>query len=195
MSGSSGERYVLTCYHVAFGAQARAGERVWALPPEDDSATPVLLGRAAVGQLGRVGPSSEPYFVDCALIALAAGIEGGPAWLRDALSALARRGTAAPLVGAAVVKDGASTGVTYGAIASARYVTESTVDNRGCLASDQLLVDSADEALVFSAAGDSGAALLDQAGRMLGLLWGTTPSGQGIACPIAPVLTHLGVEI
>jgi len=65
------------------------------------------------------------------------------------------------------------------------------IDGQVLEAPGQLLVDPANPAVDFSAPGDSGAALLDGAGRMVGLVWGATRDGQGIACPIAPVLEYL----
>jgi hypothetical protein len=192
VTGPRRERMLLACHHVVFGHGARAGERVWAIPPEHGE--PVALGRASGGVLGRVGPSTDPHFIDCALVEL--DREGDyPMWLHTALEQLVREAPALASVGSAVVKNGATTGVTHGTILDDCYVTEPWLESKAWTATDQLLIDSADDALVFSAHGDSGAAVLDNNGRVVGLLWGTTPAGQGIACRIEPVLEHLGVEL
>jgi hypothetical protein len=47
----------------------------------------------------------------------------------------------------------------------------------------------------FTAAADSGAALRDEAGAVIGLLWGADARGYGLACPIAPVLRLLHVRL
>ena len=76
----NGVRCVLTCHHVVFGNGARRGDRVWALPPDDEPGPPVLLGRTAIGELGRVGDSSDPHFLDCAVVELDPACVSGPTW-------------------------------------------------------------------------------------------------------------------
>jgi len=69
------------------------------------------------------------------------------------------------------------------------------IEGREWIATSQLLVDSLDPQLNFTARGDSGATLLDGAGHVVGLVWGATMHGQGLACPIQPVLDCLSVSL
>jgi hypothetical protein len=191
-----GERCIVTCNHVLFDG-AREGDRVWALPPDDGRllAEPCLLGRTADGALGRVGDSAHACFVDGALVELSPDATH-PAWLRAELGALVRPvARTLPQCGARVTKDGATTGLTHGFLTSDRYATEPWLLGHAWTASEQLLVDSADDALVFNAPGDSGAALLDADGCVFGVLWGTTALGQGIAYPITRLIEHLGLSL
>jgi hypothetical protein len=52
-----------------------------------------------------------------------------------------------------------------------------------------------DQNKVFSADGDSGAVVVDAANKAIGLLWGTNVRGEGIACPIAPVLYAMNITL
>ncbi|MBC7782823.1 MAG: hypothetical protein H7144_03205 [Burkholderiales bacterium] len=75
------------------------------------------------------------------------------------------------------------------------YPDHPYIGERWWNAPGQLLIDSRDDQLNFSAPGDSGAAVLDQQERVIGLLWGTNANGQGIACPIQPVLESLEASL
>lgn len=193
---SSGTRYLLSNEHVVFGGGAELGDPVWAIPPErmdDDVTGAVLLGRVFSGRIGRVTFEGEDCFVDCALVEL---VESAlPAWIAERLDGLAAFETAAPEPGIAVCKSGAATGRTEGVLVDIAYPDYPVIDGRTWSAPGQLLVDSQNPELNFSAPGDSGSALFDVNGRLLGLLWGSNLSGQGVACPIAPVLDCLKVTL
>jgi hypothetical protein len=66
------------------------------------------------------------------------------------------------------------------------------------LVPNQLLVQSLpgnDSHNQFSTLGDSGALIVDEEGRAIGLLWGASPSGYALACPIEPVLEALAIDL
>lgn len=196
--GADGSRCALTNHHVMFSGGTAVGDRVWAIPSEFDDGearNAVCLGRASSGQMGRVTFGDETHFVDCAVVAIARETSF-PAWLRAALADdtwPSETATAEP--GMRVFKHGATTGFTEGVVVDVAYPDHPFIDGRSWNAPGQLLVDSRDPELNFSAPGDSGAALLDEGGRIIGLLWGSNANGQGIACPIGPVLDCLGVRL
>ena len=47
----------------------------------------------------------------------------------------------------------------------------------------------------FSTIGDSGAVMLDEEDRAVGLLWGASPGGYALACPIEAVLETLAIDL
>ena len=190
----AGTCYLLTNHHVVFGAGGTSGERVWALPEDGAETTEaVCLGPARTGQLGRVSFGGAVYFVDCALVELT--YAEFPDWLRAALDAGRPVAAATAETGMSVRKHGPATGTTLGVVLDAAYPDHPFIDGRYRPAPGQILVGSRDPARNFSAAGDSGAAVLDGQGRILGLLWGSNESGEGIASPIAAVLDCLGVTL
>jgi hypothetical protein len=193
----TGALFVLANYHVVFGGGATGGDRVWAVPAEDDHGgglEAVCLGRARTGRIGRVTFQGDTYFVDCALVELADKGSFAP-WLQCLMNGPWPTEIGAAEPGMSVFKNGATTGFTEGVLVDVAYPDYPFIDGRCWTAPGQLLVDCRDPELNFSAAGDSGAALLDNGGRILGLLWGSNTSGQGVACPIQPVLDCLGVTL
>ncbi|GGU12217.1 hypothetical protein [Streptomyces lateritius] len=196
---SRGRLCLLASHHVVLGGGARAGDVVWALPPSaggDDAgpAEPVPLGHARPGHLGRVRFDDEDFFVDGALIELG-GTRNQPDWLRDALARGWPTAVARPEPGDGVCKHGPATGLTEGTLLDVAYPDRPLIDGREWTAPGQLLVGSRDPVLAFSAPGDSGAALLDEQLRIVGLLWGATANGDGVACPVEPLLQHLDVTL
>ncbi|MFF2949748.1 hypothetical protein ACFVVU_00125 [Kitasatospora sp. NPDC057965] len=196
---SRGVTYLLASHHVVYGAGAEEGDIVWALPLSADPADPAgpvepaPLGRARRGHLGLVEFAGEACYVDGALVELD-DAPNRPAWLRDALAGAwpTAAGRAEP--GAAAHKRGAATGLTRGTVLDVAYPDRPFIDGREWTAPGQLLVASRDPSRAFSAPGDSGAPLLDDRGRVLGLLWGATAAGDGVACPAEPLLNRLGVD-
>ncbi|MET8863810.1 hypothetical protein ABZW11_12705 [Nonomuraea sp. NPDC004580] len=187
---AEGALHLLTGHHVLHGCGAQAGDVVWALPSDGDE--PVRLGQAGHGHLGTVKHDGEEYFVDAALIRLD-DVRNLPGWLRLALAGPWPVEVARPEPKALVCKHGPGTGRTDGVLLDVAYPDRPFIDGREFRAPGQLLVGPRDPGRVFSTSGDSGAALLDGQRRLVGLLWGTTAGGDGVACPIAPVLDRLGV--
>ncbi len=189
----SGTRYLLANHHVVFGDGARAGEQVWAMPPADD---PILqavrLGPARTGEIGLVGVGEYARFVDCALIEVD---DDYPPWIVASLEGAAATGTTQARADTTVLKHGPATGTTHGTVLDADYPDHPFIAGQAFTAPGQILVGSSVADRSFAAPGDSGAALLDRDGRMVGLLWGSNESGDGLACPIDAVLECLGVSL
>jgi hypothetical protein len=197
VADGKGRRLLLVNYHVVFGGGAAAGDPVWAIPPGcegDCGRDGVCIGVAERGCLGRVTFAGDTCFLDCAVVALKD--EGRcPEWLGNALAGTALPESAEPKIGMQVSKTGATSGCTEGCLVDVAYSDHPFVDGRWRSAPGQLLVEPRTVELNFAAPGDSGASLVDEQGRIVGILWGSNANGQGIACPIAPVLASLGVSL
>ena|GEM_PF-6515896 len=163
-----GRRVVLSTWHVLYGEGAD-GSCVF----DDGSA-----GGALYGKLGIV----QNVHVDCAVASY------------DGDDDCAMRGHAPARIGQRVTKSGAATGTTRGVIVSVDASDDVVIDGRTMRTSQQLLVRSVD-AMPFSDEGDSGALLLDDDDRAVGLLWGVNTHGDGVACPIAPVLYAMNITL
>ena len=168
----------VTSHHVLFGAGAREDDPVWLIRGARGFAR---LGRAAYGRAGSVQRGSRPVWVDAAVVTLD-DVDG------DAVEAI---GTEAGevTVGARVTKVGGESGATLGVIADVDSVGTTTAR------AGQILVRSATRAGAFCVPGDSGAAVRNDRGEIVGVLCGVTAGGDGIACPIAPVLDVLHLRI
>ncbi|WP_051453826.1 hypothetical protein [Paraburkholderia caribensis] len=188
--GEDGGLLLLANHHVVFGGGAVKGDHVWAL---DDDGGRVHIGHGLHGRLGRVTYGDQTHFVDCAVIGLRTR-ELLPDWVNAALDRLPQA-TASPRPGLAVQKLGPGTGHTRGVIATVEHFDAPYILGCAYQAPRQLLVDPADPELRFCGEGDSGAAVVDESGRIVGLLWGTTGTSHGIASPIGPVLHALSVTL
>ncbi len=94
-----------------------------------------------------------------------------------------------------VMKTGAATGITRGSVIDIQHSDYAWIAGLPYPARGQILVQPTHCKTPFSAAGDSGAVIIDGAGRAVALLWGTNSRGQGVACPIAPVLYALNLSL
>lgn len=192
-----GSRYLLSNHHVVFGPHGRPGDPIWANPSQGDhspSTSSVLVGRAAGGRIGAVVCGAETYFVDSALVALDACDEFPP-WLRAIFAGPWPTAAATAVPGLEVVKHGPATGRTSGAVADVAYPDTAVVEQQEVPAPNQLLIRSNAAELNYAARGDSGAAVVDGCGRIVGMLWGCNETGDGVACPIEPVLSALDVAL
>jgi len=191
---NGGSLYVLANHHVALGDGGQCADRVYAFRdrgPLGDREF-AILGRVTAGTIRRVTHCNDAPFIDCALIELD-GIDDFPAWLAHHIAGRWPTTFSEAAPGTRVSKAGAGTGFTRGVVVDAMYPDNPFINGRSFTATAQLLIESEDPELNFAGPGDSGAAILDEGGRVLGLLWGTNQAGQGIACPISPVLDYLGV--
>jgi hypothetical protein len=132
------------------------------------------------------------YFVDCAVVRVDADLS----W--DARVAGRRiTGVVCAYRGMRVWKLGACSGETSGIVVDDRHEESAHVGMGYEVVPNQLLIQSIPAAgrNRFSDGGDSGAILLDEEARAVGLLWGASPSGYALACPIGPVLEALGIDL
>jgi hypothetical protein len=182
---------LLTTWHTLFANHASWQDAIWLVDERAGRPRYRQLGRTLLGKIGTVRVDGEEYFVDCA-----AGSCFGlsPAASKDVSSGLpAIAGINGAVSGMAVKKTGAGTGTTHGVIVDTAYCGSVCIDGRTQPAPRQLLVRSSDGTSPFSDAGDSGALVIDEDGRALGLVWGSTTAGDGVACPIGPVLQALNL--
>jgi hypothetical protein len=126
------------------------------------------LGRTLGGQRGMVRYRGEEHFVDCAIGSCARPLVPAPALAAEGVSP-----------GDLVTKTGAQTGTTTGVVieVAGRLLIRPTGDG------------------AFCGEGDSGALVLDSRRQAIGLLWGTTPRGEGVACHLGPVLAALHITV
>lgn len=173
-----GAPVLLSTWHVLFGDARSENPDVWLV---DDAGRYSFAGTALYGKAGAVQYGGESCYIDCAVASCQA---------------------AAPLVsghdtarlGESVTKSGAATGTTAGVVVSVDYADVAWIEGRPLAASRQLLVRSLDER-PFCGAGDSGALVVNAAGNAVGLLWGVNSRGEGVACPIAPVLHAMNITL
>jgi hypothetical protein len=180
----------LTSCHVLFSAGAARHDPVWRVHESVGGRYYLRLGSALQGKRGIVRYRGDEYFVDCAIGALDAPVEGASARALDLL---------APKRGDRVVKTGAATGTTTGIIVDASYCGTT---NAGTAASSvreptprQLLIRSTDPRRPFSQEGDSGALIVNEDNVAIGLLWGATVKADSVACPIGPVLHAINIQL
>lgn len=172
---------VVTSHHVLFGSGAREGDPVWLI-----GETTMPIGKTGYGRVGSTRFDATEVFVDCAVALLDDDVTA---------SRVVKEETAAtvPALGAKVHKTDAATGRTEGIVIDTDYTERAFVDGVARDAPRQTLVRSRTSGS-FSSEGDSGAALRNERGEIVGLLWGVTPRGEGVVCPIAPVLFVLNVS-
>ena len=187
-----GDRLVLvSAHHVLFGGGAQVGARVWRVGdgPGPDGA---VIGRALHGRIGTIQHLGAPVFVDAAVAALESA--GALARLARAAGPLASERVAAAAPGLRVTKLGAASGLTRGSVSRIEHVDDAWLDGQRHHTPGQLLIRPLGDT-PFAVAGDSGALVRDDDGAVVGLLWGVTERGEGLASPIAPVVWVLGLRL
>jgi hypothetical protein len=165
---------LLSTWHVLFGNGAREGDAVWLVHEANGERTYAPLGRSLYGKLGLVRVHGEQHYIDCAV----SSFLGEP----DAAGPI---DTHIPRIGDRVTKTGAATGTTTGIVIDVNYSER---------AMGQILIKPLDD-LAFAAEGDSGSLVIAESNKAVGLLWGTNTRGEGVACPIAPVLYAMNITL
>jgi hypothetical protein len=185
-----GQSVFLSAHHVLFGLGGAEGESVWSVEEAQGEPRFRLLGQLLRGYWGVVRHAGREVFVDCAI-----GLVGEDVAPRSEAHA---DGIAAPHAGARVSKVGSATRVTEGIVVDVSYPDVAHCWGRAHQAPAQILVQglSSDGSPgPFSAEGDSGSLLINAENRAIGLLWGVTQRGEGVASPIAAVLEQLEIEL
>lgn len=172
---------MVTSHHVFFGAGAGEGEAVWSAFDR--------VGSVAYGRAGIVRSGDTDIWIDCAAAYVDPPVHASPG---EETHSVAEPSPA--LAGMRVTKRGAATGTTRGVVADIHYTDVITAGVRKIATPEQILVRPIGRER-FCAEGDSGAALRDERGTIVGLIWGCTPRGEGVACPIAPVLRVLNIDV
>lgn len=83
-----------------------------------------------------------------------------------------------------------------GIVVDDRRVDEVEMDGRRQIVPNQILIRPVGvprSVISFSRLGDSGALVCDEEDRVVGLLWGASTGGDGLACHIEPALETLGI--
>jgi hypothetical protein len=175
-----GRTVLLSSWHVLYGGGGTdADSDVWLV---DGGRRSRRLGRTLFGKAGAVVFEGAETYIDCAV-----------ASCDDDATEADVRGHESAQIGDRVTKRGAATGVTTGIVVRTDYDDVAWIGGRPHPAARQLLIRSLDDGRPFSAAGDSGALVVNEAGNAVGLLWGATHRGEGVASPIAPVLYAMNI--
>lgn len=180
---------IVSAHHVLFGGGASAGGAVFAADRATRAARWRRVGRTLYGRSGIVRHNGTSAYVDCAVAAIE-----WPELAARVLSAtpVTNVSAAALAPGDRVVKVGAATGSTEGVVVDVSHRV-AALGHRTFDAPGQLLVRSTVRGHPFAAEGDSGAAVWNRDGDVVGVLWAATAAGEGIASPIEPVLYVLHV--
>lgn len=190
----SGRPVLLSSWHVLFGNDAKEGDAVWLRIESAGKRHFAAIGKALYGKLGTVHFDGRDYHLDCAVssydkILTTLAYES---WLPSPTSVT---GYDSPRLGGLVTKRGNATGITRGTIVDIGYSGSACFEGSPFSTPGQILVRPLDEYDAFSAEGDSGALIVDDANNAVGLLWGSNVRGDGLACPIAPVLYAMNITL
>jgi len=186
-TGATNANTLLSSYHVLFGNGAEKNQEISLLKINDNGLAAIAIGKTCAGKLGIVRFEGDEYYVDCAVAAIA-----DRWWTRSATGSIT--GFATAQTGNRVKKWGSASGLTEGIIADIHYPDEAYIGRKVFDAPNQILIKPLNSASKFSLPGDSGAVVLDEQNRIVGLLWGSNASGEGIACHIGPVIQELGLR-
>lgn len=173
---------LLTSEHVLFASGARVGDPVYTIGQK-----PHRVAIARHGRRGLVVHGGRQVHVDCASADLAPD--------------LAESLRLTPCSPGAPVRHDAPVSMLVGSEAAAGTVVDTEYQGRARIAgrdfptSGQILVRPRQRGEAFSKPGDSGAALRDADGAIVGIVWGATPLGEALACPIAPILWLLHLDL
>ncbi|HET6669330.1 MAG TPA: hypothetical protein VFH15_03770 [Pyrinomonadaceae bacterium] len=190
----TGQAVLLSTWHVLFGNDADEERVVWLINEADDGLGLSGIGNTLYGKIGTVQFAGGNYYLDCAI----ASYTETPTVLASQTrtkSPTFINGHGIAQLGDVVTKIGAATGVTRGIVADVNYSDSASPRDKGQLTPGQLLLRPLEEDKLFSADGDSGAVVVDAANKVVGLLWGTNVRGEGVACPIAPVLYAMNITL
>lgn len=186
------ERGLLSNHHILFGREAGEAEPIWLIEYLAEGGHLCQeIGANARGFIGSYSYRDQSYYLDGAVGKLneAARIVNEEKATVNGLATLEKT-----LPGTRVKKMGSGTGYSEGMVVDVNYPDRAFVDGEAYDAPNQLLVSPLGEG-AFSKDGDSGSVLLDEQNLVVGLLWGSNARGEGVACPIEPLVEALGVEM
>ena len=172
---------ILSCQHVLFGHGGQSREW-WS------TTSPLTrAGRVRHGRRGIVRHEGADTYVDCATGEFEPPLGDARLVPESAGAAPSRHDTVHTVDAAGVT--------THGTVLATSYSETVLVAGENTPATRQILVGTRTPGRPFSQPGDSGAILRNEQGAAIGLLWGYSASGDALACPIAPVLWVLDIEL
>lgn len=192
----TGQFVFLSNWHVMYGKGATQDDTVWLVEETDDSKNLRELGRVMSGKIGVVRFYDWEVYIDCAIstytlenfIKQKQFLFFGKKQIFPSFN-----GHCEIFQGETVFKSGPVTGMTEGIVVNNRHSDTALIEGKAFDAKGQLLIRSKNGE-PFSAGGDSGAVIFNRDNKAVGLLWGTNNWGEGVACPIAPVLSVLNID-
>lgn len=180
---------LLSSCHVLYANGAGEGDEVWQVDEAESGRKYSRIGTTLYGKLGTVHFEGEEVYLDCAVASYLPSMQN----CHGSLPFIDGQADVQP--GDAVMKTGAATGVSRGVVIDNQYFDYARIAGRPHPSPGQILVQPDLYPTPFSAEGDSGAVIINAAGKAVALLWGTNSRGQGVACPIAPVLHALNLSL
>lgn len=181
------ESVFISNYHVLFGKGALPGQKIWSV--KNKQLKPI--GYATTGKLGNVKFQGSMYFIDVGFGRLNKEMKKSTLFRASKCRVT---GFGSTLPGAFVKKIGSASYETEGIIVDVKYPTYTNIGGQYLLAPNQVLIKpkSADS---FSDEGDSGAMIIDQHENIIGVLWGRNKNGEGVACPIGPIINEFKIVL
>ncbi len=184
------DRFLLSAYHVLFARANQAGHPVFSLGQNghqnDHRDSFRKVARLHIGRAGIYRYCGVESFIDAGL----ARLVPGPA----AESCLPVCRAAQAQAGDRVSKFGAATGFTEGVVADVSYPDHWYWEYRSENAPRQIRIAPSGKG-AFAEIGDSGAAVFNRRDEIVGILWGSNASGDGVASHIIPVIDALGLDL
>jgi hypothetical protein len=181
------QQYVfLTNYHVLFSGGAGESDRVWWGSDSRDTAGLMPLGKTLYGKIGTVMFHEEEYYIDCAIGTMNDTAEYSETSFTTVTPAFP---------GCVVTKKGVATGLSSGIVVDVHYPDSAFINGIAYNTPNQLLIKPVGTNTVFSAKGDSGALVMDEQNKGVGLLWGSNAKGEGVAAHLGPILHELDIVI
>ena len=181
----SGEPVILSAWHVMFGKGAVINDKVWLARQFRECHSVTEVGKVVAGKIGNIWYHNWEVYVDCAISTFTLN--------NYQVLTTVVEGYGEAFIGDSVYKIGAATGMTKGIVIKHPHFDKACIEGNTVLAKSQLLIRSKN-GIPFSSNGDSGSVILNMENKVVGLLWGTNCWGEGLACPIAPVMSMLNIE-
>jgi hypothetical protein len=184
-----GRLVMLSNWHVLFGGGAREGDPVWVLDERHGARRYERAADAWFGRIGTLRYGGDDFHVDCGIATWAD--HSGTTQAAALPAVIARPDALSP--GDIVIKSDAATGITTGVVIDAEFCSVVETDGRAFKTPRQLLIRSLDDG-PFAREGDSGALVVNRQNEGIGLLWGVTPRGEGVACHLAAAFYALDLN-
>jgi hypothetical protein len=184
----NGRTVLLTTWHVLFGHDIPVSSTVWLASDTDRWSR---LGTSLYGKLGDMQFEGQRYYLDCAV----ASIDEIPGHIAPDIVTCNFSGYGWAEPNTMVRKTGSASGTTWGIVADVSFAESVTFAGKKSMAERQLLIESHNPNEPFAVEGDSGAVVVDERNRAVGLLWGTRVDGDALAAPIAPVLFAMNLAV